>query len=109
MDKAILFLETSEEKPTPAKIDSNLSDYENMGILSSLSGLLVGRPTRYSEEEREHLRAVILERTANYDFPIITDVDFGHTSPMFTIPIGCEATIDSSKNEFCIIEPAVQE
>ncbi len=30
-------------------------------------------------------------------FPIITDMDFGHTSPQFTLPLGCRARIDSMR------------
>ncbi|MFM2303700.1 MAG: hypothetical protein RLZZ135_1110, partial [Cyanobacteriota bacterium] len=42
-----------------------------------------------------------------YSFPIITDMDFGHTAPQFTIPIGCMARIDSTEKRFEIIETAV--
>ena len=31
LDGAILFLETSEEKPSPQRVDGILTDYENMG------------------------------------------------------------------------------
>ncbi len=86
-DDAILFFETSEETPSPAKVDGILMDYENMGVFDRLRGMLVGRPMRYSAADRERLRAIILERTAAHDFPIVTDMDFGHTAPQFTLPI----------------------
>ena len=50
---AILFVETSEEKPSPAEVDGILMDYENMGVFDQLAGLLVGRPMRYTDEERQ--------------------------------------------------------
>ncbi|MDH4274887.1 MAG: LD-carboxypeptidase, partial [Gammaproteobacteria bacterium] len=59
----ILFIETSEEKPTPARIDSWLTDFENMGVLAQLRGILVGRAMRYSNEEKRQLRAILVERT----------------------------------------------
>ena len=104
---AILFFETSEEKPSPETVDGILMDYQNMGILDQLAGMLVGRPMAYSDEEKQTLRERILERTRNYAFPILTDMDFGHTSPQFTLPIGCQARIDSAKKRFEILEPAV--
>jgi len=108
LNGAILFLETSEDKPSPASVDGILMDYENMGVWDGdLRGLLIGRPMGYTEEEKEQLRQVILERTAKYRFPIITDMDFGHTSPMFTLPVGCKARIDGEKREFEILEGAV--
>jgi len=105
---AIFFFETSEEKPTPETLDGLLMDYENMGVFDRINGLLVGRPMSYTHEEKEQLRQVILERTRRWNFPIITDMDFGHTVPQFPLPIGCMARIDSAKRQFSIIEGAVQ-
>lgn len=104
---AIFFFETSEDKPSPASVDAILMDYENMGILDKLAGLIVGRPMEYSDEEKLQLRDVIFERTKRYSFPIITDMDFGHTAPQFTIPVGCQAQIDTEQQRFEIVETAV--
>ncbi len=104
---AILFFETSEEKPSPADLDGILMDYENMGVLAALNGMLFGRPIYYSEEEKRLAREIILTRTQSYNFPIITDMDFGHTSPQFILPIGCQAEMDSQVQRFEILTPAV--
>jgi muramoyltetrapeptide carboxypeptidase LdcA involved in peptidoglycan recycling len=106
-DDSILFFETTEEKPSPETVDGILMDYENMGVLEKLRGMLVGRAMRYSPEEKQRLRERILERTQNYTFPIITDMDFGHTAPQFTLPLGCRARIDSQSQTFAILDPAV--
>ena len=84
-----------------------LMDYENMGVLRQIRGLLFARPYGYSEAERQLLYRVIRERTKAYDFPIITDMDFGHTSPIFTLPIGCRAIMDMENLRFAIDEVAV--
>jgi len=107
-ENAVVFSETSELPTLPDRVDSHLMDYENMGVLDKLSGLIVGRPMRYTDQQKEELRQVILERAGQYAFPIITDMDFGHTSPQFTIPIGCRCRIDSERQHFEIIEPAVE-
>lgn len=106
-EEAILFLETSEEKPAPSTVDGILMDYENMGVLERIRGLLVGRPYAYSPEERRELREVVLERTRRYGFPVVSDMDFGHTSPMFLLPLGCRALIDAKRERFEIAEAAV--
>lgn len=106
---AILFFETSEERPSPATVDGILMDYENMGVLASIRGMLVGRPMRYTDDEKQKLRDVILERTKRYAFPIVTDMDFGHTAPQFALPIGCKALIDSDRQRFEITDAAVSE
>jgi muramoyltetrapeptide carboxypeptidase LdcA involved in peptidoglycan recycling len=69
--------------------------------------MLVGRPRSYTADEKQHLREVILERTRGYDFPIVTDLDFGHTSPQATLPLGCLARIDTVRERFEILESAV--
>ena len=104
---AILFLETSEEAPSPARVDGILMDYENMGVFSNLTGLLFGRPMAYSDDQKEMLRQVIVERTASYSFPVVSDMDFGHTAPQFLLPIGCRARIDSDEQSVTILEAAV--
>lgn len=104
---AIMFFELSEEKPSPATVDGILMDYENMGALDGLRGLLVGRPYDYAEADRQALRDVLLERTRQYDFPIVCDMDFGHTTPMLTLPIGGRARIEPALRRVSIVEPCV--
>ncbi len=106
---AIFFFETSEEKPSPADVDGMLMDYENMGVLAQIAGMIVGRPLGYTDAEKHKLNEVILERTRRYDFPVITGMDFGHTAPQITLPLGCRAQIDSPGRSFRIVEPAVVE
>jgi muramoyltetrapeptide carboxypeptidase LdcA involved in peptidoglycan recycling len=84
-----------------------LMDYQNMGVLESIRGLLVGRPMGYTPNERQELREVVLERTASFEIPVITDMDFGHTAPQFVLPVGCLARIDADREAFEITEAAV--
>lgn len=105
---AIFFWEIGEEKSSPEWVDGVLQDYENMGVLRQVGGMLVGRPYGYSAEDRALLRQVILERTRRYTFPIVTDMDFGHTAPQMTLPLGCRARMDADGRTFSIAEAAVQ-
>lgn len=104
----IFFFETSEEKPSPMTVDGILMDYQNMGVFEKIRGLIVGRPMYYSDEEKQLLREIVIERTQGYTFPIITGMDFGHTAPQFTIPLGCMVQIDSTEKRFEIVEIAVR-
>ena len=92
---AILFLETSEAKPIPETVDAMLMDYQNMGVLEQIRGLLFGRPMRYAPSEKQELYQVLLDRTSAYEFPIVAELDFGHTAPQFVLPIGCRARVDT--------------
>ena len=82
-------------------------DYENMGVFDQVQGILFARPMGYSAAERAALHQVLLERTKQYDFPIVADMDFGHTSPMITLPIWCKARVDTRARTFELLEAAV--
>jgi len=110
-NNAILFLETSEEAPPPGTLSRALRSYAAMGILSRLSGILVGRPggsvpvEAFAEYDQAVLQ-VVREEEGLSDLPIVTCMDFGHTDPMFVLPLGVEARIDSDAKEVTITEPA---
>jgi len=54
----------------------------------------------------EKLKIIISTRPELNNLPIIANVDFGHTKPMITFPIGgvCELDISSVKQEIKLIE-----
>jgi muramoyltetrapeptide carboxypeptidase len=91
----------------PARIDAHLTDLELSGVFSQCAGMLVGRPKGYTDEQVKQLESIITERTEGYDFPILFNIDIGHTDPIMTLPIGVQANIDSSTNSFEILESAV--
>ncbi len=107
---AILFLETSEDMPPPEFVRYTLRTYAAMGILHQLSGIMFGRPydngDKFDEYERAILK-IIHDEEGLTDLPIITRMDFGHTSPMFVIPYGVQAEIDCDNQRFSIVENAV--
>lgn len=109
---AILFLETSEEAPPPEFVTRTLRVFAAMGILEKLSGLLFGRPggnispEKFVDYDRAILQ-VINEEQGLVDLPIVTHMDFGHTSPMFVLPYGAQAEIDCENQCFSILENAV--
>jgi muramoyltetrapeptide carboxypeptidase len=60
---------------------------------------------RYSDDEKRQLREILLARTARHDFPIVADMDFGHTAPQLTLPLGVAARIDSTRELVTVLEP----
>ena len=97
---AILFLETSEEAPSPAHVDAYLTTLERTGVFDSVSGLVVGRPAGYDEEREAAMFDAIASRTEASGIPVLADVDIGHTDPMLTLPFGAEAHIDAGNLSF---------
>ena len=88
----ILFLETSEEKPTPEQLTEMLLEFKRRKILSLVKGIIVGKPQdeKYYEEYKEVYRNIF----SNLNTPVLFNVNFGHALPRCIIPYDAEATID---------------
>ena len=109
---AILFLETSEEAPPPSAVLWELRVYAAMGILKEIAGILFGRPGGPVPPEQfdaydQAIRQVIHEEEGLRDLPVVTQMDFGHTDPMFVLPYGVEAEIDCDAQVVRLVESAV--
>ena len=110
----ILFLETSEDAPSPRVLVGALRSYAVMGILRNLSGVLFGRPggglpVHEFDAYEEAFRQVVAEEEGLGDLPIVSRMDFGHTDPMFVLPYGMLAEINCEKQQVAILESAVIE
>jgi len=103
---SIVFLETPEEEPgTPypiEKVDSDLSQLIEIGVFDKAKGVVFGIFYRYNEKMREKAFSLILERLKDFDFPILCNVNFGHTDPIITIPYGAIGYLSSFENKFLI-------
>ncbi|MDQ4026157.1 MAG: hypothetical protein M3217_11825 [Actinomycetota bacterium] len=106
-DGAVLFLETSEEAPSPAHVDAYLTDLELAGVFDACSGLVLGRPMGYSEADVETLWQVAEARTAAAGIPVLGGFDCGHTDPMVTLPLGLPARLDAGARSFEVSLPGV--
>ncbi|MCT4565348.1 MAG: LD-carboxypeptidase [Maledivibacter sp.] len=108
-ENRILFLETSEDKPSPDYIRWCLRSLNALGILERICGLIIGKPQdeKYYEEYKEQYLKVIRDEAKRSDLPIIYNMNFGHTAPMCILPYGVEAEIDCDNKEFRINESGV--
>lgn len=111
---AILFLESSEDAPSPSWVKYTLRTLAATGVLQRIRGILYARPggqiapERFAEYDAVLLQVVRDEEGLN-ELPIISNMDFGHTDPMFVLPYGVLAEIDCEQQRFVILESAVSE
>ncbi|KAK1708950.1 LD-carboxypeptidase [Colletotrichum lupini] len=116
----IMFLEsaTAEADMTKgnplARIRSAFADLAARGVFDEIAGLVIGRAYGYNtEQERAEYAAVIQgllckgRLGASTSFPILMNVDIGHTAPIVTLPMDALAVLDSEKDEFSIAEAVV--
>ena len=111
---AVLFLETSEEAAPPSLLTRFVRCLAAMDILEELNGILLGRPGGGVDPATFHeyddaLCKTVREEYGLKDIPIVTNMDFGHTDPMFVLPIGMKVRINSTKRKIAIDEAAITE
>jgi muramoyltetrapeptide carboxypeptidase LdcA involved in peptidoglycan recycling len=124
-NKAVLFIETSEDKPSPDQFKFWLRNYGAQGILKGLNGIIMGIPggdinfedPQYKQKLKKQLELineyeeVLLNVTKEYgrkDLIIATRLQFGHIMPVITIPIGVKIKLDADNNKIEIIEKGVE-
>lgn len=106
---SILFWETPESDGNMysglslAKIADSLEHLAQLNVFKQISGMIIGRPVGYSKEDTNKLISYLETYFSDYDFPILYNVDFGHTDPMITIPIGAPGSLDSDTGKFQIL------
>jgi muramoyltetrapeptide carboxypeptidase LdcA involved in peptidoglycan recycling len=64
-------------------------------------------PSSSAEVDFESYEEVLAEKIGRFGIPIASRLDIGHTDPMFTIPIGIPALMDSGNNRITILERGV--
>lgn len=95
------------------KVRAGVADLIAQGVFDDAAGVVVGRPFGYdSTKMREEYTGVITQllcggRLADKNFPILFGVDFGHTTPMVTLPFDALAVLDSETDQFEVVESNV--
>ena len=110
-ENKILFLETSEDQPSPDYIRWYLRSLNAVGIFKKINGIIIGKPRdeKYYEEYKDQYLKVIRDEAKRDDLPIMYNLNFGHTSPIFILPYGVEAEIDCDNKKFKINEAGVKD
>jgi muramoyltetrapeptide carboxypeptidase LdcA involved in peptidoglycan recycling len=109
---AVLFLETSEEAPSPLAVTRMLRSLAACGALERAGALLFGRPggdvppERFAEYD-EALLGVVRDELGRGEMPIVTLMDFGHTDPIGVLPYGVLARVDPQAREVRLLEAGV--
>ena len=104
----ILFLEDDHETH-PRTFDRDFTSLTQQPWFERVRGLLIGRFQRTAVNQefgpvtKEKLLQILARNEACAGLPIIANVDFGHTYPIFTFPIGGTARMSSKAGEPTIV------
>ncbi|PPE03586.1 LD-carboxypeptidase [Holospora curviuscula] len=112
-DRAVLFLETSEEGIKLFAVTRFMRNLAAQGIISRLSGILLSKPGgsymtvgHFYEYDQALLK--VFEEYKIPPIPIVTRMDFGHSDPMWILPYGVMVAINPGKNTVTILENSVR-
>lgn len=104
---AILFIE-DDEVESPKTIDRMFTQMRQMGVYAKIAGMVVGRFSgQVGFSEDDSLEMILNDALKGYQFPVITGIDYGHTDPLLTIPLGVRCRINTSQLEIAYLESAV--
>ena len=92
----ILFIEDTEANSLP-DFERNLQALIYQEDFKNVKGLVIGRFQKGSKVTREELEFVLNSKAELKDMPILANVDFGHSAPLLTIPLGGCAKLKDGK------------
>ncbi|MFE3885924.1 LD-carboxypeptidase [Streptomyces lydicus] len=103
----VLALELSDDNGYgPGHASRDLWQLHHAGLLEGISGLVLGRPRLWSDEQRAQLDRIVLDVCHGSSFPIVTEFEFGHTDPVLTLPTG--VPVELLGDQLFLLEPAVR-
>lgn len=90
-EDTIMFLETSEEKPSPEFLRQMLEEFKRRNIFDRVNGIIVGKPQDevYYDAYRTIYQEVIPEHIS-----VVYNLNFGHAYPKMLLQYGARAIID---------------
>jgi len=92
ISNSILFLEDDAESKL-TNFDRDLQSLIHLPNFNKVKGIVIGRFQNASKIKNESLIKVIKLKKELSHIPVLANVDFGHTDPMITFPIGGEAQL----------------
>jgi len=101
LKNSVLFLEDDEES-RPENFDRDLQSLVHQPSFKGVKGIVIGRFQKVSNMTNQKLIKIIKSKLELKNLPVIANVDFGHTSPIITFPIGGEVSIDTKKKSIVI-------
>ena len=105
-DNTILFIEndaTVSGAVYLAEFDRMLQAIIHHPDFDKVKGIVLGRAEKSSDMTPEKWRLMIKNKKELANIPIIADADFGHTTPIFTFPIGGTAKIKVENDEVSLV------
>jgi len=101
LKNSILFIEDDEESKSH-HFDRDLQSLIHLPDFKHVKGIVIGRFQNASEVTKDLLTKIIKTKKELNNIPVIANVDFGHTDPKITFPVGGLAEIKAATDSVSI-------
>jgi muramoyltetrapeptide carboxypeptidase LdcA involved in peptidoglycan recycling len=98
LDGSVLFLE-DDAAVKPWDFDRDLVSINQQPGFEGVRALVIGRFQRASAMTRDLLDQIVTTKPELSDLPVVANVDFGHTTPIITFPIGGTVKIEADPDD----------
>lgn len=90
LEDTIIFMEDDDLTGNffPNSFDRDLQSLIHQPNFEGVKGIIIGRAQKRANMTTEKLKYIIESKDELTHMPVISDVDFGHTTPQITLPIG---------------------
>lgn len=92
----VLFVE-DEETVDIVTFRRDLHSLLQLPEAESVRGLVIGRFQNKSEVTRDDIESLVATLPLDSSIPVLANVDFGHTNPMMTFPVGGQARVSAGE------------
>jgi muramoyltetrapeptide carboxypeptidase len=107
MQDKILFIE-EDECEKPQTINRMLTQLRHIGVFNQIKALIIGRlPKSIGFDSQNSLEMILEDALQGYNLPVVMNVDFGHTDPVMTLPIGADCYVNTYEKQIIFQEAAV--
>ncbi len=101
----ILFVEVAQDCD-PRLFARYLAQLRLLEVFNQINGLVIGRFCSGTFDENV-ISTILTFNLRNSFFPVMYNVDFGHSDPLLTIPLGINCEVDTEKRQIKLLESAV--
>lgn len=105
LDNTVLFIEDDSlvGNAFVKEFDRNLQSLLQCAKGKNIKGILIGRAEKDSNMTKEKWEEIIETKEKLLNIPVIINADIGHTTPIFTFPIGGQAKIFAENGKVDLI------
>lgn len=99
LENTILFVEDTESGGRDVEFERQLQSLIDFPDFGGVQALVIGRFEKTADIDAKRLETIIKSKPALKKLPVVYDLDFGHTTPFFTFPIGGQAQLRAGRDQ----------